>query len=104
MNAFFASNRLSEDENEDILKQHRTLYNGYRTMHPHVNNQQPLSFQDFAKIYGYNSIAEFLLAIKRGQSTLCMNNGNEYYLTKATSYPYKKYLEKFEIIIEMAKS
>lgn len=62
------------------------------------------SFQDFANIYGYNSIAEFLLAIKRGQSTLCMNNGNEYYLTKATSYPYKKYLEKFEIIIEMAKS
>jgi hypothetical protein len=49
MNAFFAANRLSPNEKEDILKQHRTLYDGYRTMQPHVNNEQPLYVQDFAK-------------------------------------------------------
>jgi hypothetical protein len=49
MNAYFAANRLSDSEKEDILKQHRTLYDGYRTLQPHVNNEQPLYVQDFAK-------------------------------------------------------
>ena len=49
MNAFFAANRLSDSEKQDILSQHRTLYDGYRTLQPHVNNEQPLYVQDFAK-------------------------------------------------------
>lgn len=49
MNAYFSANRMSDSEKEDILKQHRTLYDGYRTMQPHVNNEQPLYVQDFAK-------------------------------------------------------
>ena len=49
MNAFFATNRLSDSEKEDILKQHRTLYDGYRTLQPNVSNEQPLYVQDFAK-------------------------------------------------------
>lgn len=61
------------------------------------------SFQDFANVYGFSTIAEFLMTIKRNEAALCMNNGNEYYLNKFTSYPYKKYLEKFGVIIEMAK-
>ena len=49
MSAFFAANRLSNEEREDILKQHRTLYDGYRTMQSQVSNEQPLYVQDFAK-------------------------------------------------------
>lgn len=49
MNAYFAANRLSQDEKNDILAQHRTLYDGYRTLQPNVSNQQPLYVQDFAK-------------------------------------------------------
>lgn len=49
MNAFFAANRLSDSEKDDILKQHRHLYDGYRTMQPNVSNEQPLYVQDFAK-------------------------------------------------------
>jgi hypothetical protein len=49
MNAYFAANRLSPDEKNDILAQHRTLYDGYRTMQPNVSNTQPLYVQDFAK-------------------------------------------------------
>ena len=49
MNAYFATNKLSPDEKNDILAQHRTLYDGYRTMQSVVSNQQPLYVQDFAK-------------------------------------------------------
>jgi hypothetical protein len=49
MNAYFSAGRLSEQEKEDILSQHRELYNGYQTMQPKVSNQQPLYVQDFAK-------------------------------------------------------
>lgn len=49
MNAYFSAGRLSNEEKEDILKQHRTLYDGYRTLQPKVSNEQPLYVQDFAK-------------------------------------------------------
>ena len=49
MNAYFAANKLSQDEKNDILAQHRTLYDGYRTMQSVVSNEQPLYVQDFAK-------------------------------------------------------
>lgn len=49
MNAYFAANRLSQDEKNDILAQHRTLYDGYRTIQSSVSNEQPLYVQDFAK-------------------------------------------------------
>ena len=52
MNAYFSASNLSSQEKEDILKQHRTLYDGYRTLQPHVNNEQPLYVQDFAKDKG----------------------------------------------------
>lgn len=49
MNAFFAANRLSQEEKDNILSQHRTLYDGYRTLQSNVSNEQPLYVQDFAK-------------------------------------------------------
>lgn len=49
MNAYFAANRLSQEEKNDILAQHRTLYDGYRTLQPNVPSEQPLYVQDFAK-------------------------------------------------------
>jgi hypothetical protein len=39
---------MSNDEKRSILDQHKTLYNGYKTMQPHVSNTQPLYTQDFA--------------------------------------------------------
>ena len=49
MNAYFAASRLTPEEKENILSQHRELYNGYQTMLPKVPNTQPLYVQDFAK-------------------------------------------------------
>lgn len=49
MNAYFSANNLSNEEKENILAQHRTIYDGYRTLQPNVNNTQPLYVQDFAK-------------------------------------------------------
>ena len=49
MNAYFAASRMSQDEKNDILAKHRTLYDGYRTMQSSVSNEQPLYVQDFAK-------------------------------------------------------
>jgi len=49
MNAYFLASRLSQDEKNDILAQHRTLYDGYRTIQSSVSNEQPLYVQDFAK-------------------------------------------------------
>ena len=49
MSGYFAAGKLTEEERENILSQHRHVYNGYRTMQPQVNNQQPLYVQDFAK-------------------------------------------------------
>lgn len=39
---------MSNDEKRNILDQHKSLYNGYRTMQPQVSNTQPLYVQDFA--------------------------------------------------------
>jgi hypothetical protein len=39
---------MSNDEKRNILDQHKTLYNGYKTMQPQVSNTQPLYTQDFA--------------------------------------------------------
>jgi hypothetical protein len=39
---------MSNDEKRNILDQHKTLYDGYRTMQPQVSNTQPLYIQDFA--------------------------------------------------------
>lgn len=41
--------QMSNDEKENILSQHKELYNGYQTMQPKVSNTQPLYVQDFAK-------------------------------------------------------
>lgn len=49
MNAYFAAGRLSEDEKNDILKLHSSVYNGYRTMQPEVKNEQPLYVYDPAQ-------------------------------------------------------
>jgi hypothetical protein len=49
MNAYFAASRISPEEKENILSQHKTLYDGYRTMQPEIKNEQPLYVQDFAK-------------------------------------------------------
>jgi hypothetical protein len=49
MNTYFSASNVTPEEKENILSQHRTLYNGYRTMQSTVSNEQPLYVQDFAK-------------------------------------------------------
>ena len=49
MSGYFAAGRLTQEERENILDQHRHVYDGYRTMQPEVKNEQPLYVQDFAK-------------------------------------------------------
>ncbi len=48
MRGYFSNGQISEDEKKNILDQHRELYNGYQSLHPKVNNEQPLFVQDFA--------------------------------------------------------
>jgi len=43
---------MSNDEKNNILDQHKTLYSGYKTMQPQVSNTQPLYTQDFANDKG----------------------------------------------------
>jgi hypothetical protein len=40
--------QISNDERKDILDKHKSLYDGYRTMQPHVPSEQPLSVWDSA--------------------------------------------------------
>ena len=49
MNGYFAAGRLSEDEKNDILKLHTSVYNGYRTMQPEVKKEQQLYVYDPAQ-------------------------------------------------------
>jgi hypothetical protein len=49
MNGYFAAGRISEDEKNDILKLHNSVYNGYRTMQPEVKKEQPLYVYDPAQ-------------------------------------------------------
>ena len=49
MNGYFAAGRISEDEKNDILKLHTSVYNGYRTMQPEVKKEQPLYVYDPAQ-------------------------------------------------------
>jgi hypothetical protein len=41
-------NNISQEEKNDILSKHKTLYNGYQTMQTSTPNTQPLYVQDFA--------------------------------------------------------
>jgi hypothetical protein len=43
---------MSNDEKRNILDQHKSIYDGYRTMQPQVSNTQPLYTQDFANDKG----------------------------------------------------
>lgn len=43
---------MSNEEKRSILDQHRSLYDGYRTMQPKVASEQPLYVQDFANDKG----------------------------------------------------
>lgn len=42
-------NQITNEEKENILSQHREIYNGYRTVQSNPSNTQPLYVQDFAK-------------------------------------------------------
>jgi hypothetical protein len=46
MRTNYGIGQLSASEKSDILDQHRSLYNGYRTMQPEVSNTQPLYVYD----------------------------------------------------------
>jgi hypothetical protein len=47
MNAYFLS--MKPEERENILSQHREVYNGYQTLNPAaMESTQPLYTQDFA--------------------------------------------------------
>jgi len=48
MRGYFGLGQLSAAEKSDILDQHKSVYNGYQTMHPQVSNTQPLTVYDFA--------------------------------------------------------
>jgi hypothetical protein len=48
MRGYFGLGQLSATEKQDILNQHKSLYNGYQTMQPKVSNEQPLYVYDFA--------------------------------------------------------
>jgi hypothetical protein len=41
--------QISNEEKQNILSQHKEIYNGYKTLNPNVSNPQPLYVQDFAK-------------------------------------------------------
>jgi len=45
----WALNQISPDEKDDILSKHRSLYNGYQTMQPKVENTLPLYEYDPAQ-------------------------------------------------------
>ena len=44
----FGIGQLSPSEKSDILRQHKHIYNGYKTMYPEVSNTQPLYVYDAA--------------------------------------------------------
>jgi hypothetical protein len=46
MRGYFGLGQLSASEKQDILNQHKSLYNGYQTMEPKVSNTQPLYVYD----------------------------------------------------------
>ena len=46
MRGYFGIGQLSASEKQDILNQHKSLYNGYQTMQPQVSNTQPLYVYD----------------------------------------------------------
>jgi len=48
MRGYFGLGQLSASEKQDILSQHKSLYDGYQTMQPQVSNTQPLYTYDFA--------------------------------------------------------
>jgi hypothetical protein len=48
MRGYFGLGQLSATEKQNILDQHKSLYNGYQTMLPQVSNTQPLYTYDFA--------------------------------------------------------
>ena len=48
MRGYFGLGQISATEKQDILDQHKSLYNGYQTMQPQVSNTQPLYTYDFA--------------------------------------------------------
>jgi hypothetical protein len=48
MRGYFGLGQLSATEKQNILDQHKSLYNGYQTMQPQVSNTQPLYTYDFA--------------------------------------------------------
>ena len=43
---------MSNEDKRNILNQHKSIYDGYRTMQPKVANEQPLYVQDFANDKG----------------------------------------------------
>ena len=48
MRGYFGLGQLSATEKQDILSQHKSVYNGYQTMQPQVSNTQPLYVFDSA--------------------------------------------------------
>ena len=46
MRGYFGIGQLSASDKQDILNQHKSVYNGYQTMQPEVSNTQPLYVYD----------------------------------------------------------
>ena len=45
----FNTGQISNEEKQNILDKHKSLYNGYRAMYPEVKNEQPLYVYDPAQ-------------------------------------------------------
>lgn len=48
MRNYIGIGQISSEDKQDILNQHKSLYNGYQTLQPNVSNKQPLTVYDFA--------------------------------------------------------
>jgi len=46
MRGYFGLGQLSAADKQDILNQHKSVYNGYQTMQPQVSNTQQLYVYD----------------------------------------------------------
>ena len=54
MRGYFGLGQLSAADKQDILNQHKSLYNGYQTMQPQVSNTQPLyTYDDISDKNGF---------------------------------------------------
>jgi hypothetical protein len=87
--------QLSSSEKSDILSKHSSVYNGYKTMQPHISNEQPLYVQDFANdkegitVNGSGEVSSYSNKIYMKESEYEMDEISLDKLEKGKKYKYK---------------